>query len=176
MKTDQTDIKLYLQRQSSCGLMKFTRLMDCILTPPLIGFLIMALMFAIAHLIIMPKIVEKLLFLPLCFFTGGGVCLLVFVHLYYSCVFPRLCPLLEVGEIEELCSKSFTAYQETGHVESKQKSGIDYLNTLIQEGIPINYRHRRKFYALVDADERDSKLNSMSQAFESVIAQNKTPA
>lgn len=36
----------------------------------------------------------------------------------------------------------------------------------------MNYRYRRKFYALVDADKRDSKLNSMSQAFESVIAQN----
>ncbi|EMI5492599.1 MULTISPECIES: hypothetical protein [Enterobacterales] len=173
MKTEQIDIKLYLQRQSSCGLLKFTRLMDCILTPPLISFLIMALLFSIAHLIIMPKIVDELLFIPLCFFTGGCVCLLAFVHLYYSCVFPRLCPLLEVSEIEALCSKTFSVYQEMGCSESIQKSGIDYLDTLIREGIPMNYRHRRKINALVEADERDSKLNALSQTFESAIEKTK---
>lgn len=174
MKTEQIDIKLYLQRQSACGLLKFTRLMDCIVTPPLISFLIMALLFSIAHLIIMPKIVDELLFIPLCFFTGGCVCLLAFVHLYYSCVFPRLCPLLEVSEIEALCSNTFSAYQKMGCSESIQKSGIDYLDTLIREGIPMNYRHRSKINALVEADERDSKLNALSQTFESAIAQNKT--
>lgn len=174
MKTEQTDIKLYLQRQNACGLLKFTRVMDGIFTPPLISFLLMGTIFAVIHLIIMPKIVEELLFIPLCFFTGGCLSLLAFAHLYYSCVFPKLCPLLEVDEIESLCSKSFIVYQDLACSPSKQNSGINYIDTLIQEGIPMNYRHRRKFYTLVEADKRDSKLNTLSQAFESTIAESKT--
>lgn len=176
MKTEQTDIKLYLQRQSACGMLKITRILDGIFTPPFITFLLMGVLFSVIQLIIMPVVVESLLFMPLCIVVVGCVGVLLFAHLYYSCSFPRLKPLLSVDEIEALCSSTFCAYQKMGHFASKPKSGIDYIDTLICEGIPMNYHHRARVKALVEADVRDHELNTLSQEFETVIAQSKTPA
>ncbi|ELR5204389.1 MULTISPECIES: hypothetical protein [Morganellaceae] len=174
MNIETTDVELYLKRQESYLRMKFTKFMEGYIACCFYG---LAIVFLAAFAVILFQyysdknpsegLVE---FVTVAGYLAGvfGACL-IFTVLFFAGRLFRFNAMLSVDEIKRLYESMGREYDTMTYLPTDGRSAIEYLNTVIATGIPIDVTHESRAQKLLYRDTKTDDLKARTAGAESAL-------